>query len=199
MITLILNGKEILVSPEKFESFGSFYEAYKVPGEVLAFLSVNEQEIPVDRVQELASAKFEGEEKVIMNFEPAVSFTLKLLENIEGYIDSFQEAIPGFASSISRGDPKAIEGMSSLYEGVKALETMKENLFALTGTSIDDYGELKTKHKDLTGILNQINDDLENKDYASLADVLEYRLPQSMVFYKELFSQAKRLLLEKRA
>jgi hypothetical protein len=199
LITLIRNGEEIQLSEEGYDSFGSFYDAHKVDGEVLAFLSINDQEIPVDRVQELAKARFEGGEKIVMDFEPAVRFTLKLLANIEDYIHSFQKAVPQFASSIAQGDPKALESMSNVYEGIKALETMKESLFALTGTTISDFGQLKTKESELTGILRQINQDLESKNFESLAKVLGEQLPESLSFYHELFAQAKELLIEKRS
>src|SRR6056297_3949885 len=186
MITATVNGNEIQFEKDKYETFKDFYEENKIPNKVLSKLKINDNEVPVSHLEEIYSANFEGEETIEMQFDDLIPFTLNLLGNLEQYLDKFEAALPNFAASIKTGDSKSIEGLQSLQEGVKALETMKSNLFTLTGTTEDDFNEFNGEREKLQTVLKEVNEAISNKDWEELSQQLEYDLPEGLDYYKRI-------------
>ena len=142
MITAIVNGEKTQYDDKKYHSFKEFYDDNKVDGKVLTELIVNDKEVPVSKLDEIFTATFEGGETIEMAFEELIPFTLNLLSNLMEYFGRFEDALPDFARNIRSGDAESIDGLKNLQEGLKALEVMKTNLFALTGTHEGDFLEL---------------------------------------------------------
>ena len=199
MITATVNGNEIQFEKDKYETFKDFYEENKIPNKVLSKLKINDNEVPVSHLEEIYTANFEGEETIEMQFDDLIPFTLNLLGNLEQYLDKFEAALPNFAASIKTGDSKSIEGLQSLQEGVKALETMKSNLFTLTGTTEDDFNEFNGEREKLQTVLKEVNEAISNKDWEELSQQLEYDLPEGLDYYKRIFKKAEEILRQRKS
>ncbi len=199
MIKALINGNEITFEKDKYSSFREFYEDNRLNNQILSRVVINDNEVPVSMVEEIYNATFDGEEKIILDFEELVPFTLKLLLNLESYIVQFESALPVFAREIKSGNTESVQGLKNIQEGLKALETMKVNLFALTGMNESDYPELNSKKDELHGILEEMNTSIRDKNWNELSQLLEYDLPEAMKYYKILFDKSKEVLEQRKA
>ncbi len=199
MITAFVNGKEVQYEDDKYKSFQEFYDENKLSNKVLSSLSINGKEVPVSKLDEILTATFEGGERVEMIFEELIPFTLKLIENLMVYFDKFEKAIPVFARNIKTGDVNAVDGLRNLQEGLKAMEVMKTNLFALTGTQESDFSELEDDKMALQSALNEINVAISNKSWEELSQLLEYDLVEALSYYKDLFDISSNILKQKKS
>jgi hypothetical protein len=199
LIKALINGNELTFEKDKYGTFKDFYEDNKLVDKVLARVVINDNEVPVSMIEEIYNATFDGEETIILDFEELVPFTLSLLSNLEGYIDQFENALPAFAGEIKTGRAENIQGLKNIQEGLRALETMKVNLLALTGMDDGNYPELRSKKDQLHEMLEEMNTSIQEKDWDRLSRLLEYNLPEVLVYYKELFSKSKILLEQRKA
>jgi len=199
MITATINGKEFTFKDDKYQTFREFYEENKLPNKVLSKLTINEKEVPVSQLEEIYAASFEGGEKIEMQFDDLIPFTLNLLGKLKDYLGKFESALPHFAASIRTGESKSIEGLQSLQEGVKALETMKSNLFTLTGTTEDDFKEINDDRQTLQKVLKDINEAISEKNWDELSQLLEYDLANGLEYYKRLFGKAEEILKQRKS
>src|SRR6056297_2425706 len=157
MIVALVNGEEIKFEDTKYKTFKAFYDENKLDGKVLSKLVINENEVPVSKLDDIFTATFEGGEHIEMTFEELIPFTLNLLSNLMEYFEKFENALPAFAKNIRSGSQESIEGLKNLQEGLKALEVMKTNLFALTGTNENDFSELSQEKGKLQDTLEKMN------------------------------------------
>ena len=199
MITALVNGEKIQFEDNKYKTFKEFYDDNKLEGKVLSKLVVNEKEVPVSRLDDIFSATFEGGESVEMTFDELIPFTLNLLANLMEYFEKFENALPAFAQNIQSGSTESIDGLKNLQEGLKALEVMKTNLFALTGTSENDFSELQNEKNKLQQTLGSINESIFNKNWDELSKLIEYDLPEAIKYYKILFKKSGEILKQKKS
>jgi hypothetical protein len=199
LITALINGNELRFEKDKYKSFREFYEENKLSNMVLSELIINDNKVPVSMIEEIYNATFEGDEKIKMNFDELIPFTLNLLPDLKGYIDQFENALPVFAKEIKTGSLESVQGLKNLQEGLKALETMKINLLALTGMKEEDYPELHEKRHELHEILEEMNNAILKKNWDELSQLLEFDLPAAIEYYKELFSKSKEVLEQRKA
>ena len=199
MITVTVNGESNQFDDKKYPTFKDFYDENKVEGKVLSRLVINEKEVPVSKLDDIFSATFEGGETVEMTFEELIPFTLDLLSNLMEYFEKFENALPAFAKNISFGSPESIEGLKNLQEGLKALEVMKTNLLALTGTQEDDFAQLQSEKDKLQDTLGKMNQSIYDKDWKELSQLIEYDLPEAINYYKILFKESAEILNQKKS
>ena len=199
MITVTVNGETNQFDDKKYPTFKDFYDENKVEGKVLSRLVINEKEVPVSKLDDIFSATFEGGETVEMTFEELIPFTLDLLSNLMEYFEKFENALPAFAKNISFGSPESIEGLKNLQEGLKALEVMKTNLLALTGTQEDDFAQLQSEKDKLQDTLGKMNQSIYDKDWQELSQLIEYDLPEAIKYYKILFKESAEILNQKKS
>jgi len=199
MIRALVNGEEMTFEDTKYETFKAFYDENKLDGKVLSKLVINGNEVPVSKLDDIFSATFEGGEEVEMTFEELIPFTLNLLSNLMEYFEKFENALPAFARNISSGSTEAIDGLKNLQEGLKALEVMKTNLFALTGTGEEDFSELSDEKNKLQETLGNMNQSIFNKDWNELSQLIEYELPEAINYYKILFRKSAEILKQKKS
>jgi len=199
MIRVIVNGKMTEYDDKKYNNFKDFYDDNKIDRKVLTELIVNDTVVPVSKLDDIFSATFEGDETIIMNFEELIPFTLNLLSNLMKYFGRFEDALPDFAKHIRSGSSESIDGLKNLQEGLKALEVMKTNLFALTGTQEGDFSELEDKKEKLQQTLENINYSIDKKDWAELSHLIEFDLMDAVKYYKILFSKAEEILKQKKS
>ena len=199
MIVALVNGEEIKFEDTKYKTFKAFYDENKLDGKVLSKLVINENEVPVSKLDDIFTATFEGGEHIEMTFEELIPFTLNLLSNLMEYFEKFENALPAFALNINSGSTESIDGLKNLQEGLKALEVMKTNLFALTGTSEEDYTECTTEKNKLQETLGNMNQSIFNKDWKELSQLIEYELPEALNYYKNLFRKSAEILKQKKS
>lgn len=199
MITVIVNEEKKQFDEKKYNTFKDFYDENKLEGKVLSKLVINGKEVPVSKLDDIFSATFEGDEIIEMSFEELIPFTLNLLSNLMEYFDKFENALPAFAKNISSGSQESIEGLKNLQEGLKALEVMKTNLFALTGTNEEDFSELQAEKDKLQDTLGKMNQSIYDKDWQELSQLIEYDLPEAIRYYKILFKKAADILNQKKS
>src|SRR6056297_1260816 len=199
MITVTVNGEKKQYDDKKYNTFKDFYDENKLEGKVLSRLVINGKEVPVSKLDDIFTATFEGGELIEMSFEELIPFTLNLLSNLMEYFDKFENALPAFAKNISSGSPESIEGLKNLQEGLKALEVMKTNLFALTGTNEEDFSEIEPEKDKLQDTLGKMNQSIYDKNWQELSQLIEYDLPQAIRYYKILFKKAADILNQKKS
>ena len=199
MITVTVNGEKKQYDDKKYNTFKDFYDENKLEGKVLSRLVINGKEVPVSKLDDIFTATFEGGELIEMSFEELIPFTLNLLSNLMEYFDKFENALPAFAKNISSGSPESIEGLKNLQEGLKALEVMKTNLFALTGTNEEDFSEIEPEKDKLQDTLGKMNQSIYDKNWQELSKLIEYDLHQAIRYYKILFKQAADILNQKKS
>lgn len=199
MITAIVNGEKTQYDDKEYHSFKEFYDDNKVDGKVLTELIINDKEVPVSKLDEIFTATFEGGETIEMAFEELIPFTLNLLSNLMEYFGRFEDALPDFARNIRSGDAESIDGLKNLQEGLKALEVMKTNLFALTGTHEGDFLELDGEKEKLQQTLEKINQSIDQKNWVELSHLIEYDLLDAVKYYKILFNKAEDILKKKKS
>ncbi len=199
MITAIVNGEKMQFDDKKYNTFKDFYDKNKLEGKVLSKLVINGKEVPVSKLDDIFSATFEGGELIEMSFEELIPFTLNLLSNLMEYFEKFENALPAFAKNIRSGSQESIEGLKNLQEGLKALEVMKTNLFALTGTNEGDFSELSQEKGKLQDTLEKMNKSIFDKDWQELSQLIEFDLPKAIKYYKILFNQSAEILNQKKA
>ena len=199
MITVTVNGEKKQYDDKKYNTFKDFYDENKLEGKVLSRLVINGKEVPVSKLDDIFTATFEGGELIEMTFEELIPFTLNLLSNLMEYFDKFENALPAFAKNISSGSPESIEGLKNLQEGLKALEVMKTNLFALTGTNEEDFSEIEPEKDKLQDTLGKMNQSIYDKNWQELSQLIEYDLPEAIRYYKILFKQAADILNQKKS
>lgn len=199
MITATVNGEKIQFEDKRYDNFKDFYDENKMEGKVLSRLVINGREVPVSKLDEIFTATFEGGEMIEMTFEKLIPFTLNLLSNLMEYFEKFENALPAFAKNISSGSAESIEGLKNLQEGLKALEVMKTNLFALTGTNESDFSDLQNEKDKLQDTLGKINQNIYDKDWIELGQLIEYDLPEAIKYYKILFKQSAEILNQKKS
>ncbi|MFW6248811.1 MAG: hypothetical protein ACOC4J_03470 [Bacteroidota bacterium] len=199
MITATINGEIKQFDDKKYKTFKEFYDENKLDGKVLSKLIINGKEVPVSKLDDIFSATFEGGELIEMSFEDLIPFTLNLLSNLMEYFDKFENALPAFAKNISSGSSQSIEGLKNLQEGIKALEVMKTNLFALTGTNEGDFSELQSEKEKLQDTLGKMNQRIFDKNWTELSQLIEYDLPEAIRYYKILFKKAADILNQKKS
>ncbi|HOO32045.1 MAG TPA: hypothetical protein PK466_10080 [Thermotogota bacterium] len=199
MIKASINGNAITFEKERYETFKDFYEDNKLTNKILSRVVINNNEVPVSMIDEIYNASFDGGEEIVLDFEELVPFTLNLLSNLEGYITQFETALPVFANEIKTGSAASVEGLKNIQEGLKALETMKVNLFALTGTDENDYPGLQSKKAELHSILEKMNTAIMEKDWNELSQLLETDFPEAISYYGDLFTKSKEILKQRKA
>ena len=199
MITATINGEKKQFDDKQYHTFKDFYDENKMEGMVLSKLVINEKEVPVSKLDEIFNATFEGGELIEMSFEELIPFTLNLLSNLMEYFKKFENALPAFAKNISSGSQQSIEGLKNLQEGLKALEIMKTNLFALTGTNEQDFSELQPEKEKLQDTLGKMNQSIFDKQWHELSQLIEFDLPESIIYYKILFKQSAEILKQKKS
>ncbi len=199
MITATVNGEKKQFDDKQYHTFKDFYDENKMEGMVLSKLVINEKEVPVSKLDEIFNATFEGGELIEMSFEELIPFTLNLLSNLMEYFKKFENALPAFAKNISSGSQQSIEGLKNLQEGLKALEIMKTNLFALTGTNEQDFSELQPEKEKLQDTLGKMNQSIFDKQWHELSQLIEFDLPESIIYYKILFKQSAEILKQKKS
>lgn len=199
MITATVNGEKKQYDDKQYHTFKEFYDENKMEGMVLSKLVINGKEVPVSKLDDIFSATFEGGELIEMSFEELIPFTLNLLSNLMEYFKKFENALPAFAKNIRSGSQQSIEGLKNLQEGLKALEVMKTNLFALTGTNEQDFSELQHEKEKLQDTLGKMNQSIFDKEWQELSQLIEYDLPESINYYKILFKQSAEILNQKKS
>ncbi len=199
MIKAAVNGKIYEFEKKDYANFGEFFEEKKIQGMVLSKVVVNGNEISVSKIDELLKATFEGNEDIMLEFEDMIPFTLNLIDELFGFLDGFKKALPGFAGSLMIGNEKAIGGLTDFQSGIKSLETMKDNLYSLTGMDDGDTPGMVEKHKGIVEALDRMNQALQKKDWLELSDLIEYEFIEKLDYYDEVFMKAKEILNSRRS
>ena len=76
---------------------------------------------------------------------------------------------------------------------------MKTNLFALTGTNEQDFSELQPEKEKLQDTLGKMNQSIFDKQWHELSQLIEFDLPESIIYYKILFKQSAEILKQKKS
>jgi len=189
-----VNEQTHQIDESTFENFKALLDAFQPEKHVLVALSINGREISPEDVEKLYPAQLEGGEEIVLGFQGVISFSLELLENLGGYLDRFQQALPAFGDAISGGSSDAIARLSDVQDGINALENMKQNVFHLTSSTLEDFPVLEKGYQRLNQCLEKVNSLIQEQNWGGLAQCFQKELPESLDFYRQLFEQARVLL-----
>ncbi|MDI3473560.1 MAG: hypothetical protein PWQ48_1841 [Thermotogaceae bacterium] len=199
MIKVTIDGVTVEYSENNFSTFWELWEEIKPKDRVVAELKINGQKVPVNKIEELFSAEFEGNEVIEVKTQSINQATLELIDEALGYIVKIEAKLPELSDKIIMG--KTNEAMSDLkhvIDGITALESMRESISRIIDIGFLGQGHNFNRFQESLEILKKINASLLEQNFTDLVEILDSGLPKVFEFYKSFLNHAKDELISKR-
>lgn len=186
-------------SENDFSTFEELWKTIKPKDRVVVELKINGQKVPVNKIEELFSAEFEGNEVIEMTTQSISQAALELIDEALGYIVKIESNLPELSNKIIMGNTnEAMNDLKHVIDGIMALENMKGSISKIIDTSFLNLSENYQKFQKSLEILREINEALLEQNFTDLVGIIDNGLPKVFDFYKVFLNQAKSELVSKR-
>lgn len=183
MVTVILNGKQMDFQAKDFVTFGRLYDQICPKDKVLKSLTIDNIQIPTQRISELRDSLLEENTKIVMEFATPLEYLSEILPGIIDYIRTAIELLPSVANSLRSGQSKSFKDIESLSESISALDNLRQSIYRIVELPSIDTSSIVVRLRKFLGTL-------ENQDISEIANSVENDLPIVLKSYQDFFELA---------
>lgn len=199
MIKVIINGVEKEYNEDDYPIFEDLWKEIQPKEEVIVQIKINGKLIPVDKIEKLSKAEFEGNEIVELETKTIYDAALDLIDEALNYVTKIEENLPGLSNKIILGQlDNAMKDLEHLIEGISALESMRESISKIVDVNISKSEENMKKFQQSLEVLVDINQSLSSQNLTDLVEDIDSGLPKVFDFYKQFLNDAKVQIMKKR-
>jgi hypothetical protein len=195
MTRYFINDREI-AAPADFTSFDKLLkymeESHLEPDTVIRQIFIDGHPYTLDALDDGTIKSIENLEKIEIVTSPLVVVARDSIEGALEYLSRVEMLAPSLSIKFQDyPDADAFQNLKQLYEGFYFINLLLERLSVSYGIKLGEaiIGDISVQEhlEKFISVLKQLNECKENRDYALIADILEYEIIPIVPIWKEIF------------
>lgn len=190
-----LNGEDVQWDPKNQAELGGLLEEFVAKrffrDEFIATIKINGEEVPEDAMLAMKTKPVADVQSIEIATDTFRAVSIRALDSMDEYVEGLVGLVEQSADKFRTEDEtSANKNFISCVEGLQTFIGIIDKVKNINGLDFEsikhDGGTLSLKEQELLQVLNTLFASQKNRDWITLADILEYELAPLITEWKQI-------------